>query len=104
MTRESFDFAVIGTGPAGHYAAIQAAKLGKSVVVIEAGEMLGGVSVTMGTIPSKGLREATLHLSGVRERAFHGSNYQARGDLTLDDLRNRTGQIVSNVPAMAALP
>jgi NAD(P) transhydrogenase len=56
-----FDCAVIGTGPAGQKAAIQAAKLGKSVVIIEKSNVLGGATVNTGTIPSKALREAVMH-------------------------------------------
>ncbi|RYE50972.1 MAG: FAD-dependent oxidoreductase, partial [Rhizobiaceae bacterium] len=48
-----YDFIVIGSGPAGRRAAIQAAKLGKRVVVIEKGTRVGGVSVHTGTSPSK---------------------------------------------------
>ncbi len=57
-----FDCAVIGTGPAGQKAAIQAAKLGKSVVIVEKNNVLGGATVNTGTIPSKALREAVVHL------------------------------------------
>lgn len=59
-----FDLCVIGSGPAGQRAAIQAAKLGRSVVVIERGREVGGVAVNTGTIPSKALREAILHVTG----------------------------------------
>jgi NAD(P) transhydrogenase len=59
-----YDFVVIGSGPAGRRAAIQAAKLGQSVLVIERGRRVGGVSVHTGTIPSKTLRETVLNLTG----------------------------------------
>ena len=54
---EHYDFIVIGSGPAGRRAAIQAAKFGKKVLVVERGGRVGGVSVHTGTIPSKTLRE-----------------------------------------------
>ena len=54
------DLLVIGSGPSGQKAAIQAAKLGKRVAVAERRERLGGVSIHTGTIPSKTLREAVL--------------------------------------------
>ena len=63
-----YDFIVIGSGPAGKRAAVQAAKLGKSVLVVEKGRRVGGVSVHTGTIPSKTLRETVLNLTGWRER------------------------------------
>jgi len=57
-----FDLLVIGSGPSGQKAAIQAAKLGRRVGVIERRERVGGVSIHTGTIPSKTLREAVLEL------------------------------------------
>ena len=63
-THERYDLLVIGSGPAGQKAAIQAAKLGKRVALVERRE-LGGVSVNWGTIPSKTLREAIVYLTGL---------------------------------------
>src|SRR5580692_10207908 len=63
-----YDMVVIGSGPSGRRAAVQFAKLGKSVLVVEKGRRVGGVSVHTGTIPSKTLRETVLNLSGWRER------------------------------------
>jgi NAD(P) transhydrogenase len=54
------DLLVIGSGPSGQRAAVQAAKLGKRVAIVERRERLGGVSIHTGTIPSKTLREAVL--------------------------------------------
>jgi len=59
------DLVVIGSGPGGQKAAIAAAKLDRRVAVVERPEMLGGVCVNTGTIPSKTLREAILYLTGV---------------------------------------
>ncbi len=84
----SFDFIVIGSGPAGRRAAIQAAKLGKSVLVVEKGRRVGGVSVHTGTIPSKTLRETVLNLSGWRERGFYGRAYRVKKDIRREDLMN----------------
>ncbi len=84
-----YDLIVIGSGPAGRRAAIQAAKFGKSVLVIERGRRVGGVSVHTGTIPSKTLRETALNLSGWRERGFYGRSYRVKQDITADDLRAR---------------
>lgn len=84
-----YDIIVIGSGPAGKRAAIQAAKLGKRVLVVEKGHKVGGVSVHTGTIPSKTLRETALNLSGLRERAFYGRGYRARSDICADDLLMR---------------
>ncbi len=64
MTEFDYDLVVIGSGPAGQRAAIQAAKLGKRVAVAERRAIVGGVCVNTGTIPSKTLREAVMRLSG----------------------------------------
>ncbi len=88
-----FDLIVIGSGPAGQKAAIEAAKLGKSVAIVDRKAMLGGVSLHGGTIPSKTLREAILHLSGLRQRAFYGKNYTVKERILQEDLKARV-QIV----------
>jgi NAD(P) transhydrogenase len=84
-----YDFVVIGSGPAGRRAAIQAAKLGKKVLVIEKGTRVGGVSVHTGTIPSKTLRETALNLTGWRERGFYGRSYRVKQEISAEDLRRR---------------
>src|ERR1700751_5423260 len=87
MTR--YDFIVIGSGPAGRRAAIQAAKLGRSVLVVEKGRRVGGVSVHTGTIPSKTLRETVLNPTGCRERGFYGRAYRVKKDIGAKDLMAR---------------
>jgi NAD(P) transhydrogenase len=81
-----FDMLVVGSGPSGRRAAIQSAKLGKSVLVVDKGRRLGGVSVHTGTIPSKTLRETVLNLSGWRERGFYGKGYRVKQDIAASDL------------------
>lgn len=92
----TFDLIVIGSGPAGRRAAIQAAKLDKKVLVIEKFRRVGGVSVHTGTIPSKTLRETVLNLSGWRERGFYGRTYKVKSDITADDLRHRLTQTLDH--------
>lgn len=84
-----YDLVVVGSGPAGRRGAIQAAKLGKKVLVIEQGKRVGGVSVHTGTIPSKTLRETALNLSGWRERGFYGQAYRVKQEISAEDLRRR---------------
>jgi NAD(P) transhydrogenase len=84
-----YDLIVVGSGPAGRRAAIQAAKLGKKVLVIEKGSRVGGVSVHTGTIPSKTMRETALNLTGWRERGFYGRSYKVKQEISADDLRRR---------------
>ncbi|MFT4137212.1 Si-specific NAD(P)(+) transhydrogenase [Microbacterium sp.] len=86
---QRYDLVVVGSGPAGRRAAIQAAKLGKSALVIDRGRQLGGVSVHTGTIPSKTLRETVLNLSGWRERGFYGRGYRVKEEIGIDDLVSR---------------
>jgi NAD(P) transhydrogenase len=83
------DLVVIGSGPSGRRAAVQAAKLGKAVLVVERGRRVGGVSVHTGTIPSKTLRETVLNLSGWRERGFYGRAYRVKQDISAEDLMAR---------------
>ena len=84
---EHYDLIVIGSGPAGRAAAIQAAKLQHRVLVIERNPRLGGVSVHTGTIPSKTLRETVMNLSGWRERSFYGRSYRAKQEITASEDR-----------------
>ena len=86
---QAYDLIVIGSGPAGRRAAVQAAKLKKSVLVVEKGRRVGGVCVHTGTIPSKTLRETVLNLSGWRERGIYGRAHRAKQTITADDLRRR---------------
>jgi NAD(P) transhydrogenase len=95
-TEARHDFIVIGSGPAGRRAAIQAAKLGKSVLVIENRLRVGGVSVHTGTIPSKTLRETVLNLSGWRERGFYGMSYRVKRHIDSDDLGARLAKTLDH--------
>src|SRR5262249_8749516 len=81
-----YDLLVIGSGPAGHRAAIQAAKLDKRVAIVEKKSVVGGVCINTGTIPSKTLREAALRLSGYRDRGIYGSAHTAKQRITMRDL------------------
>src|SRR5215471_9615907 len=91
-----FDCAVIGSGPAGQKAAIQAAKLGKSVAIIEKSNVLGGAAINTGTIPSKALREAVLHLTGASKRGLFGEGYRVKRDITIADLIFVSQQVIHN--------
>jgi NAD(P) transhydrogenase len=93
---ELYDMLVIGTGPAGQKAAVQAAKLGKRVGIIERKEVIGGVCTNTGTIPSKSLREAVLYLSGFRQRTLYGAEYRLKKTITIEDLGFRANHIIKN--------
>jgi NAD(P) transhydrogenase len=89
-----YDLVVIGSGPGGQKAAIAAAKLGKTVAVIERGKMLGGVCVNTGTIPSKTLREAVVYLTGMSQRELYGASYRVKEKITPADLLARTKHVI----------
>jgi NAD(P) transhydrogenase len=89
-----FDCAVIGSGPAGQKAAIQAAKLGKKTVVVEKSNVLGGASINTGTIPSKALREAVLRLTGASYRGLFGESYRVKQTITVADLIFVSEQVI----------
>jgi len=89
-----YDLVVIGSGPGGQKAAIAAAKLGKSVAVIEHRQMLGGVCTNTGTIPSKTLREAVVYLTGMTQRELYGASYRVKENITPADLLARTRHVI----------
>jgi NAD(P) transhydrogenase len=90
----TYDLIVIGSGPAGQRAAIQGAKCGRRVVLIEQREIVGGVCVNTGTIPSKTMREAVLHLSGFEYQGIYGVNYHVKDKITMADLGFRANQVI----------
>ena len=97
MTRsdDRYDLCVIGSGPAGQRAAVQAAKLGKRACIIERREVVGGVAINTGTIPSKALREAVLYLTGFKRRGLYGQSYTVKKDITIEDLTYWCQQVIS---------
>ena len=93
---KKYDFAVIGSGPAGQRAAVQAAKLGKRVAVIERREVVGGAVINTGTIPSKALREAAVYLTGASKRGLFGGAHYVKRKVTMDDLLSVTDRVMRN--------
>ncbi len=97
---QAYDLIVIGSGPGGQRAAIQAAKSGKRVAIIEKGAAVGGVCINTGTIPSKTMREAVLHLSGFYYQNFYGANYHVKDVVTMSDLNYRVHRVIENEVAV----
>ena len=91
---EKYDLIVIGSGPAGQRAAIQAAKFGKRVALVEKLEVIGGSAINTGTIPSKTIREAVLHLSGFHYQSIYGVNYRVKEQITMADLSFRAQHVI----------
>src|SRR5438270_10633339 len=88
------DMVVIGTGPAGQKAAIQAAKLGKQVTLVERNNVLGGTCINTGTIPSKALREAVLQLVRIGKGGFYGEGHASGTEITIEELTGRCQNII----------
>lgn len=93
MSEYEYDLVVMGSGPAGQRAAVQAAKLGKRVLLAEKQTVVGGVCLNTGTIPSKTLRAATMHFSGYNERSIYGSSYKVKQEVTMADLLGRADHV-----------
>ncbi len=89
-----YDLIVIGSGPAGQRAAIYGAKLGKKIAVVESREVVGGACINTGTIPSKTMREAVLHLSGYNYKSIYGMNYRVKERITMADLAFRVQHVI----------
>ena len=93
---DAYDLIVIGSGPAGQRAAIQGAKAGKRVALVERREVVGGTCINTGTIPSKTMREAVLHLSGFQYQGIYGVSYRVKEQITMADLSFRVQQVIKN--------
>src|SRR5215212_7842575 len=94
MAHRSYDLVVIGSGPAGQKGALNASKHGKRVALIDRSDWVGGVCIHTGTIPSKAIREAVLHLTGLRERSVYGEGYAVKHQITMGDLLYRARHVV----------
>jgi NAD(P) transhydrogenase len=94
MSTVNYDLIVIGSGPSGQRAAVAASKMNKRVVVVEARSVVGGVCINTGTIPSKTMREAVLHLSGYNYRSLYGVNYRVKEKITMADLAFRVQAVI----------
>ena len=89
-----YNVVIIGTGPAGQKGAIQAAKLGKSVAIVEKQDVLGGAQINTGTIPSKSLREAALHLTGAAQRGNYSGASRSKQNITIHDLIEISSNVI----------
>ena len=91
---QTYDLIIIGSGPAGQRAAIQGAKLGKRVALVEKREVVGGACINTGTIPSKSMREAVMHLSGYQYQSIYGMSYRVKEKITVADLSFRVQHVI----------
>lgn len=91
---ERYDVVVIGCGPAGERAAIQAARAGRRVVVVERAHVVGGTGVNWGTIPSKTLRESALFVHSLTRARLHGIRFEMSPEITVADFTYRQRLVV----------
>jgi NAD(P) transhydrogenase len=91
-----YDLLVIGSGPAGQRAAVQASKIRKRVAIVDQREVVGGVCANVGTIPSKTFKEAVVFLSGYRQRSVYGAAYRVKNDIKMSDLTFRCNWIIES--------
>jgi len=96
MEMVQVDLAVIGAGPAGQKGAIQGAKAGKKVVLIDRMGMLGGACLHQGTIPSKALRLAILDTTGHHLKAYFGDDDKHHEKISMKDLQDRLNRVISD--------
>lgn len=94
MSSKEYDLIVIGSGPAGEKAAIEAARLRKTTAIIERHSVQGGVCIHTGTIPSKTLRETVLYISGLRQRSVYGLVGGVKSNISVRELMYRKDQVI----------
>ena len=97
---EEVDLLVLGGGPSGQKAAVQGAKCGLHVVVVDREKTAGGECVHRGTIPSKTLRESALYLQGLRRRSDGVFDIQVPPDLKVAKLMRRLRHVLSSHQAI----
>lgn len=94
MNERDYDILIVGSGPGGEKAAVQAAKLGKRVAVIERKPFVGGAGLHTGTLPSKTLRETAIYLAGFKQRAIFGFFSAPGRELTLEELMLKKNEVI----------
>ncbi len=91
---KEYDVLIIGSGPGGEKAAVQASKLGKKVGVIENRPVIGGAGLHLGTLPSKTLRETAVFLAGLKQRGGMGFQCSIGKDVTLGELMHKKTEVI----------
>ncbi len=91
-----YDLVIIGSGPAGQKAALTAAKKRFRVALVDRRQVIGGCCLHTGTIPSKTLREAAIHLTGHRLHSVYGASYRHKENITTRDLTFRVEHVIGN--------
>lgn len=94
MNVKVYDLIVIGSGPAGEKAAIEASQMRKTTAIVERHSVQGGVCIHTGTIPSKTLRETVLYISGLRQRSVYGLMGGVKSNVSIRELMYRKDQVI----------
>jgi len=95
MEEQIYDIAVIGAGPAGEKAALEAASLGAKVIIIEKSAQPGGASVITGTIPSKSLRETVKYIMTLAQQDINGISLSLKRPISVNELMHRKDVVVA---------
>ncbi|KAA3631619.1 MAG: FAD-dependent oxidoreductase, partial [Calditrichaeota bacterium] len=94
MSVKEYDLIVLGSGPAGEKAAIEASQMRKTTAIVERHSVQGGVCIHTGTIPSKTLRETVLYISGLRQRSVYGLVGGVKSNISVRELMHRKNQVI----------
>lgn len=95
MEDQRYDIAVIGAGPAGEKAALEAAAAGAKTIIIEKGARPGGASVITGTIPSKSLRETVKYVMSLTQQDISGISVSLNRPISIRELMHRKNVVMT---------
>jgi NAD(P) transhydrogenase len=94
MGTNRFDVIILGGGPAGERASVQAARAGKRVALVERDNVVGGTCVNWGTIPSKTLRESAIFVRGLTTQKIEGIRCEITEGITVADFMHHERVVV----------
>ena len=94
MPASRFDVVILGGGPAGERAAVQAGRAGKRVALVEREHVVGGTCVNWGTIPSKTLRESAVFVLSLTTHKIEGIRSEITDRITMSDFMHHEKLVV----------
>ncbi|MDF1654334.1 MAG: dihydrolipoyl dehydrogenase [Coxiellaceae bacterium] len=102
VTDKKAEVVVLGSGPGGYAAAFRAADLGKKVILIERYDVIGGVCLNVGCIPSKALLHAAKVLEDARDAETMGISF-GKPKVDIDKLRGYKDKVVKQLTGGLAM-